>query len=175
MSRGGRSAAGSLSSAGSCTPICWALAMRAGPMPMPEGAQALAHHLGVHRPIGHRTRGDGRPGSRVAGRGAREDVVEGAGRGVPLRERLTQSPGPPQRGDQGGVEVLLARIRVWRIQIGGHGVRNHLALSAVLRPPRNRVAQVLADGPVEVLAIPGAAQVPSTLSSERFSNRTTTM
>jgi hypothetical protein len=59
-----------------------------------------------------------------------------------------------------GVVVLLTRVRVRRIHIGGDGVRNELAVSAVLRPRGNGVAQALADDPVEGLAVPRAVQVP---------------
>lgn len=54
-------------------------------------------------------------------------------------------------------------------------VGHDLAIGAVLRPLRDGVAQVLSDDPVEVLPILGAVRRPSTLSSERFSNSTTTI
>jgi hypothetical protein len=73
-----------------------------------QGAQRLAYHVGVHRPLGYRTGRDGRPGVWVAGRVEGEDVLEGAGRGVPLRECLTESPALAQRGDQGGVPVFIS-------------------------------------------------------------------
>src|SRR6185437_10795087 len=55
----------------------------------------------------------GRPACRVAGRGAREDVIERTSRGVPPGERLTQTPGLAQRGDQRGVPILLVVYRPW--------------------------------------------------------------
>jgi hypothetical protein len=59
-----------------------------------------------------------------------------------------------------GVVILLTRVRVRRVHVGGDRVRHNLAIGAVLRPLRNRVAQVLADDPVEVLIVLGAVQVP---------------
>ena len=66
-----------------------------------EGAEGLADDLGVHRPRGHGTRGDGRPRLRVARRVEREDVIEGASRR--RRAAVNASPSPQvlrKRGDQ---------------------------------------------------------------------------
>ena len=85
-------ASGSFSSAGSLHAHLFGLGDEGGSHALAEGAQALADDLEVHRPLGHGTRRDGRPGVRVAGRVEREDVVEGASRGVALGERVAESP-----------------------------------------------------------------------------------
>src|SRR5215510_16585615 len=85
-------------------------------------------------------------------------AFQGAAAASPILNRLWSSMMLNSWGV--GMEVLLTRVRVRRIHVGRHGVRDHLAVGAVLRPPGNGVAQVLADHPVEVLAIPRAIQVP---------------
>ena len=58
-----------------------------------------------------------------------------------------------------GVEVLLARVRIRRVHIGGDRIRNIPSVSAVLGPVGDRVAQVLADYPLKVLAVLRAVEV----------------
>src|SRR5207342_2554950 len=72
-----------------------------------------------------------------------------------------------------GVVILLTRVRVRRVHVGGDRVRHNLGIGAVLRPLRNRVAQVLADDPVEVLTVLGAVEVPEHIVEGAVS--TTTM
>src|SRR6185437_4813853 len=58
-----------------------------------------------------------------------------------------------------GVEVLLARIRVRGIHVRSDRVGDGLPLGAVLSPIWDRIAQLLADHPLEGLAIVGSVQV----------------
>src|SRR5207244_9464564 len=71
-----------------------------------------------------------------------------------------------------GVVPLLTRVRVRRVR--RDRVRHHLPLGTVLGPIRDRVAQLLPDPPSKVFPSSGPYRCPSTLSSERFSNSTTT-
>ena len=52
-----------------------------------------------------------------------------------------------------GVGVLLARVGVGAVHVGGHRVGHHLALGTVLGPLGDRVRQVLADHSLEGLAV----------------------
>src|SRR5262249_24594421 len=74
-----------------------------------------------------------------------------------------------------GMEVLLTRVRVRRIHVGRHGVRDHLAVGAVLRPPGMGLLRSLPITPSKFLPSPGPYRCPSTLSRERFWNNTTAM
>jgi hypothetical protein len=87
------------------------LAMMPGPMVLPRVLRAFAYRLCVHCPRGHGKRVDGRPRVRVTGRGERQDVIEGTGRGVSLREGLAEAPRLSQGGDERGVAVFLVLHR----------------------------------------------------------------
>ena len=163
MSPGVSCASGSLSSGGEIHAHLSGLSEQARPSGLAQGAQVLAHHLGVHRPLRHGTSFHGRPCRRVAGRVEGEDVVEGAGRGVSLSECVAESPGLAQRGDQRGVAVLLvvhrARFDPRRHDDGGYPVAGAVEGEAELAGRRRWIWR--RDWPRRDMVVGASRLVPS--------------
>ena len=74
---------------------------------LPEGGQGLAQAQRILDVLGDRARVGHGPGARVSGGVEGEGVGERPGGGVAAGERVSQAPLLAQRGDQGGVPVLL--------------------------------------------------------------------
>ena len=54
--------------------------------------------------------------------------------------------------------MLFPGVGVGAVHVGGHRVRHHLAVGAVLSPVRDRVGEVLAGHALEGLAVPRPVQ-----------------
>ena len=74
-----------------------------------------------------------------------------------------------------GVRVLLPGVGVGAVHVGSHRVGHDLAVGVVLSPLRDRIGQVFADHALKGLAVARPVQAAKELSSDRFSNTTTTM
>ena len=72
-----------------------------------QSADRLVDEVVVQRPFGHGLRLDGYPRVGITRRVACQQVLEGAGRGVALGERISESPGLAQGRDQRGVTVFV--------------------------------------------------------------------
>jgi hypothetical protein len=66
-------------------------------------------------------------------------------------------------------------VGVGAVHVGSHRVGHDLTVGVVLSPLRDRIGQVLADHALKGLAVARPVQAAKELSSDRFSNTTTTM